>query len=208
MAGASWRTDREPRRADVANKTGGALEDLSLHILDIAENGTAAGASLIEIRIEEDEAADRLVLRVKDNGRGMDPELAGAVTDPFVTTRTTRRVGLGLPLLKMAAQEANGALIVRSTPGIGTEITASFQKSHIDRQPLGDVASTMVALILGHPEVDFVFAHVRNGEMVTVDTRELKAQLMEVPITTPAVLNLVRDHLASFANDRKGAHDG
>jgi len=172
------------------------MEDLSLHILDVVENGTAAGATLVEVRITEDPRQDRLEIVIRDNGRGMDPVLAATVTDPFVTTRTTRRVGLGLPLLKMAAEETGGFLAVRSSPGAGTEVTARFQWSHIDRQPLGDVASTVVALILGHPEVDFAVVHDRGGEVRELDTRELKEQLGDVPITTPAVLSMIRDHLA------------
>ncbi|MDD5718146.1 MAG: ATP-binding protein [Candidatus Krumholzibacteria bacterium] len=184
------------------------MEDLSLHLLDIVENCTTAGASLVEIRITEDAANDRLEIRIKDNGRGMDAALAATATNPFVTTRTTRRVGLGLPLLKMAAEEAGGALTIESTPGVGTEVTASFQDSHIDRKPLGDIAGTLVALILGHPEIDFSYTHVRGGETIELDTRELKEQLGTVPIGTPAVLNMIRTHLAGAGEDRQGDNHG
>jgi hypothetical protein len=184
------------------------MEDLSLHILDVAENSTAAGASLIEIMILEDAAADRLEIRIKDNGRGMDALMAAAATHPFVTTRTTRRVGLGLPLLKMAAEETGGELTLVSEPGVGTEVTAWFQHGHIDRKPLGDLAGTMVALILGNPQVEFVYTHVRDGEPIELDTRELKEQLGEIPISSPAVLSMIRDHLGGSGNEREGEDHG
>jgi Histidine kinase-, DNA gyrase B-, and HSP90-like ATPase len=185
------------------------MEDLSLHILDVVENGTAAGASLVEIRITEDSPADRLEIQIKDNGRGMDAAMAASVTDPFVTTRTTRRVGLGLPLLKMAAEETGGDLTLTSELGVGTEVVASFQSSHIDRKPLGDVAGTMVALIIGNPEIDFVFEYRQNGDLLELDTRELKEQLGdEVPISNPAVLNMIREHLSGAGDDNEGEDNG
>ena len=168
------------------------MEDLSLHILDIVENSTAAGATRVEIEVREDEAADRLTLRIADNGRGMSPEMAAAVRDPFVTTRTTRRVGMGLALLDQAAREAQGALEIRSSPGRGTEVVATFRLSHIDRRPLGDMAETLVTLILGHPDVDFRYEAERGGEQTVVDTREIREQLEGVDIRDPAVLALIR----------------
>lgn len=171
------------------------MDDLSLHILDVVENSTAAGASLVRIRITEDTASDRLEITIADNGRGMDAAMVKAATHPFVTTRTTRRVGLGLPLLRMAAEETGGTLVIDSTPGVGTEVTARFQASHIDCKPLGDLAATMVALILGNPTVDFDFAHECDGRTIELDTRELKEQLGDLPITTPAVLSMITDHL-------------
>jgi hypothetical protein len=191
-----------------AKKKTGTMEDLSLHILDVVENGTAASASLIEIDVAEDPAAARTVIRIKDDGRGMDPEMAAAATHPFVTTRSTRRVGLGLPLLQMAAEETGGSLTIDSSPGAGTEVTAVFRTDHIDCKPLGDLAGTMVTLILGHPQVDFVFHHDRGGETTELDTRELKQQLGEVPITAPAVLNLIRDHIGGPGDAREGEDHG
>ncbi|MFH1143036.1 MAG: ATP-binding protein [Candidatus Eisenbacteria bacterium] len=172
------------------------MEDLSLHILDIVENATAAGATRIEVRVCEDRRADRLELGIKDNGRGMDSRMVARVRDPFVTTRTTRRVGMGLPLLEQSAREAGGDLEIRSTPGAGTEVIARFQASHIDRRPLGDMAETMIALILGHPAVDFSFEHRVDDRATRFDTRELREQLEEVPITDARVLELIRDLLS------------
>jgi anti-sigma regulatory factor (Ser/Thr protein kinase) len=184
------------------------MDELALHILDVAENSTAAGATLVEISIVEDAAADRLEIRIRDDGRGMDAALAAAAVHPFVTTRTTRRVGLGLPLLKMAAEEAGGALTLDSTPGVGTEVVASFRRSHVDRKPLGDLAATMLALIAGHPQIDFVFGHVRDEGTIELDTRELKAQLGDVPLTAPAVLTMIRRHLEGAGDDREGENHG
>ncbi|MCK4414348.1 MAG: ATP-binding protein [Candidatus Eisenbacteria sp.] len=179
------------------------MEDLSLHILDIVENSTAAGASLVEIGITENPREDLLVISIKDNGRGMDPQMLAGARDPFVTTRTTRRVGLGLPLLDQAARETGGRLEVDSAPGRGTSITATFQGSHIDRKPLGDLAATMISLILGNPEVDFVFESNAGGVQCSLDTREIRKELGEIPITTPAVLALIRK---SLTGGEEGAH--
>jgi hypothetical protein len=184
------------------------MEDLSLHILDVVENGTAAGASLVQIGVEEDRAAARTVIRIKDDGRGMDPVMVAAATHPFVTTRSTRRVGLGLPLLLMAAEETGGSLTIDSVPGAGTEVTAVFRTDHIDCKPLGDLAGTVVTLILAHPQVDFAVHHARDGETRELDTRELKQQLGEVPITAPAVLNLIRDHIGGSGDAREGDDHG
>jgi hypothetical protein len=172
------------------------MEDLSLHILDVAENGITAGAGLIEITVEEDLTHDRLVITVEDNGRGMEPEFLARVLDPFTTTRTTRKVGLGLSLFQQSAQEAQGDLVVESTPGVGTKVTAHMRRSHIDRKPMGDMAETMVTLIQGNPEIDFVYTHRKDGRELTLDTRELRTELEEIPLNTPHVLNLIRESVA------------
>ncbi|MBD3235298.1 MAG: ATP-binding protein [Candidatus Eisenbacteria bacterium] len=172
------------------------MEDLSLHILDVVENATAAGATLVEITIRRDQSRDLLEIIIADNGRGMDPEMAARVRDPFVTTRTTRRVGMGLPLLEQSAQEAGGTLALESQPGRGTRVHATFQDSHIDRRPLGDIAETMVTLLLGNPEVDFLFTADFGDEPTVIDTRELRAELGQTPLTAPDVLRLIRETIA------------
>jgi hypothetical protein len=169
------------------------MEDLSLHILDIVENSTKAGANLVEINIKGDTDKDSLQLIIRDNGRGMDPEMVKRVTDPFITTRTTRRVGLGLSMLEQAAQEAGGDLTVTSEQGFGTEIRATFQASHIDRKPFGDIGSSMISLIMGNPDVDFIYESDFDGEKTTIDTRAIKAELDgTTTISDPAVLKLLR----------------
>ena len=123
------------------------MKELSLHILDIAENSISAGAKNIEIKIIEDTQADLLQITVQDDGKGMDAETAALLTDPFYTTRTTRKVGLGLPLFKEAAVACNGSMQISSKPGLGTNVVISFQFSHIDRMPLGDLSGTILTLI-------------------------------------------------------------
>jgi len=169
------------------------MEDLSLHILDIAENSTRAGATLIEIRITEDTEKDILQIFIKDNGSGMDREMVKKVRDPFMTTRTTRRVGLGLSMLEQAAQEAGGDLTISSELGRGTEIKATFQASHIDRKPIGDMGSSMISLIAGNPDIDFIYESDLDGEKTTLDTRMIKEEIEGVTtINDPAVLKLIR----------------
>lgn len=170
------------------------MQDLSLHILDIAENATQAGATLIEIDISEDIDKDLLQITVQDNGRGMDAEMLKGATDPFVTTRTTRRVGMGLPLLKQAARETGGDLRVISEPGKGTTVVAKFQESHIDRRPLGDMGATLAALIMGNPDLDFVYTSDLRDQEVEVDTRSIRKELDgAMGINDPAVIRLIRD---------------
>lgn len=171
------------------------MEDLSLHILDVAENCIAAGASLVEITVEEDVAEDRLVITVRDNGRGMDPDFVSRVLDPFTTTRTTRKVGLGLSLFQQSAQEAGGDVVVASSLGMGTTVTAFMRHSHIDRKPMGDMAETMVTLIEGNPAIDFVYTHRRSNREYVLDTRELRAYLEELPLNSPGILQLIRDNV-------------
>jgi hypothetical protein len=169
------------------------MEDLSLHILDVAENGLRAGATFVEIVIQDDPAADILSITIRDNGEGMDPRTVEQVCDPFYTTRTTRRVGLGLSLFKQSSLETGGSFSVSSEPGKGTEIIATFQKGHIDRKPLGDMASTVTMLIAGHPDVDFYYASNCGGENVALDTRDIRNELDGIPLNSPPVLKFIRE---------------
>jgi len=170
--------------------------ELSMHILDVAENALEAGATRIEISIEEDLEADRLTIKVTDNGRGMSEEFLQKVLDPFITTRTTRRVGLGLPLFAAAAKWCNGDLEIWSKEGEGTVVTATFQHSHIDRAPLGDITSTLLSIILAAPEVDLRYSHRVDGEVFEFDTAEIRRQLEDVPLSHPKV----RKWLVDFIN--------
>jgi K+-sensing histidine kinase KdpD len=148
------------------------MEDLSLHILDIAENSISASAKRIEIRIDEDEGNDLLTIEIKDDGKGMDEETLQKVLDPFFTTRTTRRVGLGLSLLAQATRESDGTIELDSKPGKGTKIKASFRYSHLDRKPMGDIDETLQTLVAGHPGIDFLYEHKKNNSTYRFDTRE------------------------------------
>jgi len=151
----------------------GKMEDLSLHILDIAENSISASASRIEIRIDEDRAGDLLTVEITDNGKGMDESMLKKALDPFFTTRTTRRVGLGLPLLAQAAKESGGTIELDSEPGRGTTVKATFRLSHPDCKPVGDIGQTIRTLVIAHPEIDFVYEHKTNDSAYRFDTREI-----------------------------------
>ena len=153
------------------------LEDLSQHILDIAENSLNAGASKVEIAVERDAARNILSLSVKDDGRGMDKETVSKVLDPFYTTRTTRRVGLGLPFLKQSAELCGGFLRLDSEPGKGTTLEAAFALDAIDRPPMGNIPSTLVTLLAGSPAVHWTYRHVCDGRIFNFDSNEVVAVL-------------------------------
>jgi len=143
-----------------------------LHILDIAENSISASAKRIEIRIDEDETNDLLTIEIKDDGKGMDEQTLQKVLDPFFTTRTTRRVGLGLSLLAQATRESDGTIELDSKPGVGTTIKANFRFSHLDRKPMGDIDETIRTLVVGHPGIDFLYEHKKKDSIYHFDTRE------------------------------------
>ena len=166
-----------------------------MHVLDVAENSVAAGAKQVMIVLEVDPGADRLILTIEDDGKGMSPEVAARVTDPFYTTRTTRKVGLGLPLLKMAAELTGGEMNLASQPGKGTKVRARFGLGHIDRAPLGDMASTVSGLIQCSPQIDFIYTVRTPGEEFSVDTRQLREILGDVPLSEPAVAQWVREYI-------------
>ena len=175
------------------------MKELSLNILDIAENSVKAGATLTEITVEE--TADLTVLTIKDDGCGMTEEIVKSVTNPFYTTRTTRKVGMGIPLLKLAAEQTGGSLKIESRcerdypDNHGTAVRAEFHKNHIDMTPLGDVISSIVTLIQGHPDTDFLFKHILPDKTVLLDTRELKAVLGDVPLNSYEVIKWIEEYL-------------
>jgi len=166
-----------------------------LHVLDVLENSLEAGATCIELTIEEDMAADWLSITIQDNGRGMDKTQLDRVFDPFFTTRSTRHVGLGVPLFKAAAERCNGSLTVASQPGEGTVLQAVFQHSHIDRAPLGDVTGTLLAVILAG-SCDVRYAHRVDGEAFEFHTADMRAELGEIPLTHPAVRKWLQEFIA------------
>ena len=171
------------------------MQELSLNVLDVAENSVRANASLVEITVEEDTAADRLAIVIRDNGKGMTPEQVQTVIDPFYTTRTTRKVGLGIPFFRMAAQLSGGDLTIQSQVGAGTTVTATFGLTNIDRMPLGDMNGTISTLVQCNPHIDWVYTRRRDGREMVMDTRQFREVLGEVPLDSPEVLFFLRDYL-------------
>lgn len=170
--------------------------ELSLNVLDIAQNSISAGAKLIEIEIDEDTAAGLLTIRISDDGCGMTPETLKSVADPFYTTRTTRKVGMGVPLFRMAAEMTGGSFEIRSEPGRGTAVTARFYTGHVDFIPLGDICATVTMLICMNTDRDFRYRLQKDGKEFTVDTRELRQILDGVPLDTPEVRAWIQGYLA------------
>jgi len=189
------------------------MEDLSLHILDIVENSIAAGASHVEIRVRESRRDDRLSIEIADDGSGMEEETLERAADPFFTSRTTRRVGLGLPLFQQAAKAAGGDFTITSRPGVGTKVSGVFQHSHVDRQPLGDIAQTLLILVVGNPQVEFSYLHQSDDSSASFSTREILAQLGEIPLHSPQGIAAVRksveklrEQLKDLASREEGVH--
>ncbi len=172
------------------------MRDISLHILDIANNSLEAGATLIEISVEESVRDNMLRVRIKDNGKGMDSATVKRVLDPFYTSRTTRRVGLGLPLLKASSDRCRGKFSIESTPGQGTVVDVSFQYDNIDRPPLGNMPETVFSLIILNPSIDFVYNHRYDDKDFTTDTRKLREVLKGLPLNTPEVTGWLSEHLS------------
>jgi anti-sigma regulatory factor (Ser/Thr protein kinase) len=174
------------------------MRELALHVLDVLENSLEAGATEIELTVDEELAADRLTIIVRDNGRGMDPDTARRALDPFFTTRTTRHVGLGLPLFAAAARRCAGGLQLESAPGRGTRVTATFQHSHLDRAPLGDMTGTLLAFLLSERagSLRFIYGHRLDGREFCLDTDALRAELGDVPFSHPLVRDWLHDYIA------------
>lgn len=175
------------------------MKELSLNILDIAKNSTVAGASLIEISLVTDERGI-LTMTIRDNGCGMSEETLQRVSDPFYTTRKTRKVGLGIPLLRMAAEGTGGSLTITSSQkeeDHGTTVTAVFDSLHLDFAPVGDVVSSLIILISGDPDRDFVFLDKTPTREVRLDTRELRAVLGDVSLAEYEVTEWIRAYLSA-----------
>ena len=175
------------------------MKELSLNILDIAENSLKAGATLTEISIIEN--TDELTIIIKDDGCGMSEDTVRDVINPFYTTRTTRKVGLGIPLFKMAAEQTGGYVEIESKTATekdathGTTVSAHFKKNHLDFTPLGDIISTVTTLIQGHPDRDFLFSHKTDAREVSLDTREIRAVIEDIPLDSFEILSWIRSSL-------------
>lgn len=184
------------------------MRELALHVLDLVQNSVEAGAGTITLEIVEDTTADRLVIRVTDNGRGMDQDMQRRVRDPFVTTRTTRRVGLGLPLIDMSTRHCGGYLRIQSEPGQGTVIEASYVHSHIDRPPLGNMVETIKSIMVANSDLDFCYSHTVNHRVFSLSLGEIREQLGGIPLTHPDVLVWVHEFLTEqMANLYGGAKE-
>jgi anti-sigma regulatory factor (Ser/Thr protein kinase) len=177
------------------------LRELVLHILDIAENGVAAGATLMIITIFENRKENWLDISIVDNGKGMDAEMVAKIVDPFVTTRTTRRVGLGIPLFKAAAEACNGYLKITSELGVGTKVFVRFQLDHIDRMPLGNLENTILTLFIGYQEIHWIFKYQIDDSVFEFDDQPIKQELEGVSLTDPSVLKFIREYLEQGIQD-------
>ncbi len=171
------------------------MRELSLNVMDVAQNSVRAEASLVTITVTESDKDDNLTISIEDNGCGMTEEQVQQVIDPFFTTRTTRKVGLGVPLFKMSAEQTGGSFLIKSEVGRGTVTTASYVKSHVDMTPLGDINSTVEILIRCNPDIEFVFVHGTDLGSFTLDTRELREVLGDVSLDTPDVLEWIHAFL-------------
>ncbi len=179
------------------------MKDLSLHIIDIFQNSVSAKATKIELTIVEDLMSDILIITITDNGIGMSEEMRNNVTDPFFTTRTTRKVGLGIPLLKQSAEVCNGYMQIYSVLGEGTKIKVQFQHSHLDRKPFGDLASAVMLTASSYPNIHFVYKHSVNEKDYCFDTDEVNAILDGISIQNPEIVLMLKDMIQSNLEEIK-----
>ncbi|MBQ7936164.1 MAG: ATP-binding protein [Clostridia bacterium] len=180
------------------------MKELSLNILDITYNSIKAKATKIAITLSERISENTVRIEIKDNGCGMDEDFLSKVTDPFVTTRTTRKVGLGIPLFKQSAEDTDGSFSITSKVGEGTVVRASFRLDHLDRAPIGDMSSTIVSLIQANDQIRFIYHHETDKGSFVLDTDELHAQLGDVPLSEPAVLNWIGEYINENLEDIQG----
>ncbi|HPK30335.1 MAG TPA: ATP-binding protein [Bacteroidales bacterium] len=173
------------------------MNDLAMHILDIVQNSISAGAKNIWIEVLVSIARDLLSISVRDDGKGMTPEMVAKVTDPYCTTRTTRKVGLGLPLLRQGAEQAGGSLSIDSTVGVGTTVKAEYGLSHIDRPPMGDLANAYVLLLGANPNINITLHYITDENDFSISTRELDEALDGLPLNDPQVMNLIYEMVSS-----------
>lgn len=180
------------------------MRELADNILDIAQNSIAAGATLTKITVAISHESNLVSLAFEDNGCGMPPELVQAVTEPFTTTRKTRRVGLGLPLLKMTAGMTDGTFSIESQVGKGTCVNVSFRLDHIDRPPLGDVSGAWFTLVFMNPDIDFLLIYEYDGQRFTLDTREIRATIDPLPLNDPEIAAWIRECISQGISQLHG----
>lgn len=176
------------------------MKDLSMHIMDIIQNSVRAEATLVELEIKESRKDDLFSILIKDNGFGMTEEVLAKAIDPFFTTRTTRKVGLGLSLLKQNAEQTGGSMKIISKQGVGTELKAVFSHSHLDRPVLGDIAGTMVLLVGANPEMDFIYKHITDEGEYVFNTKEVKEVLDDIPVSDPNIMLYLKEMIKENLN--------
>lgn len=178
------------------------MRELSLNILDIAQNSVSAEAKTVTITVT---AKDNLLtIRIDDDGKGMPKDFLEKVTDPFTTTRTTRRVGMGLALFKQEAEKCGGKFTIDSTPDVGTTVEASFKIDHIDRLPMGDLAETITTLVVAAPQIDYVLRYNVEDRGFGFDTRQIKRLLEGLPIESPEIVAYIREILTENIKEVNG----
>lgn len=170
------------------------MDEIALHVLDIIQNSVRAGARCIQVRFERQ--GHMLRITISDDGCGMSEETAAKACSPFSTSRTTRKVGLGLPLLMASAQGCGGSFGIKSQPGKGTVVEAVFDTQNIDCPPVGDINGTMLSQFVCHPEIDFIYTFSNECGSMRTDTKEIKSVLDGVPLDTPEVVEWMRSGLA------------
>lgn len=171
------------------------MEELSFHIVDIVQNSVAAGASRIDVRIFESEREDLLRISIIDNGSGMNEQTVQNVQDPFYTTKSYKKVGLGVPLFKETALHCDGGFVIDSEPGRGTDITASFRKSHIDLPPMGNLSDTVLCSIVGSENVNIVFEIKQDSDEFVISTDDIREQVGDVSLSHPEIYAFLRDYI-------------
>ncbi|MDA3779703.1 MAG: ATP-binding protein [Bacteroidales bacterium] len=179
------------------------MKDISSHILDIVQNSISADADCIQISLEENSAKNILKLKIKDNGNGMGKEFLAKVSDPYSTTRTTRNVGMGLALLKQHAERTNGYLKIESEINVGTEIRAVFELNNIDRQPVGNIAGTIVLLVAANPKTEFTYNHIYNDSKYSFNSKEIKAVLGDMKISNPTIRQYLKEMIEENISERE-----
>lgn len=173
------------------------MKELSLHILDIVHNSVSAGANLVQVIVNEDLSENNYDIEIRDNGRGMSEEIVKQVINPFYTTRTTRKVGLGISLFKQNAEQAGGYLKIESELGKGTNVLVRFIHDNIDRPVMGDIAGVVSMLVCGTPNVEFIYSHSISDNQFVFDSREVKEALGDVPVSSPEVVSYLKEFINS-----------
>ena len=182
------------------------MRELADNIMDIAQNSISAGAALTEVHVKISHADDLITFTFKDDGCGMSVEMVQAVIEPFTTTRKTRKVGLGLPLLKQTAEMTGGTMDIQSTVGVGTVVTATFGLGHIDRPPMGDVAGAWFSLVVMNPEKDFLFTYDYDGNVFTFDTREVREAVAPIPLNQMEISAWIKDCISTEIKELHGGN--